>query len=60
MDHRNNHHFNATARVVRLQQREEKHLEASLESLITQVAHVKNALHSFIFKLENEYERLTW
>uniref|UniRef100_A0A3Q3DTT1 Mediator of RNA polymerase II transcription subunit 8 n=1 Tax=Hippocampus comes TaxID=109280 RepID=A0A3Q3DTT1_HIPCM len=43
-----------------MQQREEKHLEASLESLITQVAHVKNALHSFIFKLENEYERLTW
>ncbi|XP_049587477.1 mediator of RNA polymerase II transcription subunit 8 isoform X2 [Syngnathus scovelli] len=41
-------------------QREEKQLEASLESLITQVAHVKNALHSFIFKLENEYERLTW
>ncbi|XP_061895422.1 mediator of RNA polymerase II transcription subunit 8 [Entelurus aequoreus] len=43
-----------------MQQREEKQLEASLESLITQVAHVKNALHSFIFKLENEYERLTW
>ncbi|XP_077391491.1 mediator of RNA polymerase II transcription subunit 8 isoform X2 [Festucalex cinctus] len=41
-------------------QREEKQLEASLDSLITQVAHVKNALHSFIFKLENEYERLTW
>ncbi|XP_061680065.1 mediator of RNA polymerase II transcription subunit 8 isoform X3 [Syngnathoides biaculeatus] len=43
-----------------MQQREEKQLEASLESLITQVAHIKNALHSFIFKLENEYERLTW
>nr|XP_057929438.1 mediator of RNA polymerase II transcription subunit 8 isoform X1 [Doryrhamphus excisus] len=41
-----------------MQQREEKQLEASLESLITQVAHVKNALHSFILKLE--YERLTW
>ncbi|XP_061540656.1 mediator of RNA polymerase II transcription subunit 8 [Phycodurus eques] len=46
--------------VASEQQREEKQLEASLESLITQVAHIKNALHSFIFKLENEYERLTW
>ncbi|XP_077573871.1 mediator of RNA polymerase II transcription subunit 8 [Stigmatopora nigra] len=43
-----------------MQQREEKQLEASLDSLITQVAHVKNALHAFIFKLENEYERLAW
>uniref|UniRef100_A0A3Q1C1D5 Mediator of RNA polymerase II transcription subunit 8 n=1 Tax=Amphiprion ocellaris TaxID=80972 RepID=A0A3Q1C1D5_AMPOC len=42
------------------QQREEKQLEASVESLISRVAHVKNALHSFIYKLENEYERLTW
>ncbi|KAI3369105.1 hypothetical protein L3Q82_026067 [Scortum barcoo] len=41
-------------------QREEKQLEASVESLISRVAHVKNALHSFIYKLENEYERLTW
>ncbi|XP_057697271.1 mediator of RNA polymerase II transcription subunit 8 isoform X2 [Corythoichthys intestinalis] len=46
--------------IILCTQREEKQLEASLESLITQVAHVKNALHSFIFKLENEYERLTW
>ncbi|KAI4828721.1 hypothetical protein KUCAC02_022799 [Chaenocephalus aceratus] len=29
-------------------------------SLISRVAHVKNALLIFIFKLENEYERLTW
>ncbi|XP_029355586.1 mediator of RNA polymerase II transcription subunit 8 isoform X1 [Echeneis naucrates] len=43
-----------------MQQREEKQLEASVESLISRVAHVKNALHSFIYKLENEYERLTW
>ncbi|KAM8887988.1 mediator of RNA polymerase II transcription subunit 8 isoform 1-T1 [Synchiropus picturatus] len=42
------------------EQREEKQLEASVESLISRVAHVKNALLSFIFKLENEYERLTW
>lgn len=42
------------------QQREEKQLEASVESLISRVAHVKTALHSFIYKLENEYERLMW
>ncbi|XP_053743137.1 mediator of RNA polymerase II transcription subunit 8 isoform X1 [Synchiropus splendidus] len=42
------------------EQREEKQLDASVESLISRVAHVKNALLSFIFKLENEYERLTW
>ncbi|XP_034036624.1 mediator of RNA polymerase II transcription subunit 8 isoform X2 [Thalassophryne amazonica] len=43
-----------------MQQREEKQLEASVESLISRVAHVKNALHSFVYKLENEYDRLTW
>ncbi|TNM87648.1 mediator of RNA polymerase II transcription subunit 8 [Takifugu rubripes] len=43
-----------------MQQREEKQLEASVESLISRVAHVKTALHSFIYKLENEYERLMW
>ncbi|XP_031174299.1 mediator of RNA polymerase II transcription subunit 8 isoform X2 [Sander lucioperca] len=43
-----------------MQQREEKQLEAAVESLVSRVAHVKNALHSFIYKLENEYERLTW
>ncbi|XP_074524464.1 mediator of RNA polymerase II transcription subunit 8 isoform X2 [Halichoeres trimaculatus] len=43
-----------------MQQREEKQLEASVESLASRVAHVKSALHSFIYKLENEYERLTW
>lgn len=43
-----------------VQHREEKQLDASLESLVSRVAHVKNALHSFIYKLENEYERLTW
>ncbi|KAI1889343.1 hypothetical protein AGOR_G00178270 [Albula goreensis] len=43
-----------------MQQREEKHLEASIESLISRVAQLKNSLHSFIFKLENEYDRLTW
>uniref|UniRef100_A0A3P8UIX9 Mediator of RNA polymerase II transcription subunit 8 n=1 Tax=Cynoglossus semilaevis TaxID=244447 RepID=A0A3P8UIX9_CYNSE len=38
----------------------EKQLEASVESLTSRVSHVKSALHSFIYKLENEYERLTW
>lgn len=46
--------------VVVFQQREEKQLEASMDSLISLVDHVKNALQSFIYKLENEYERLTW
>ncbi|XP_035621115.1 mediator of RNA polymerase II transcription subunit 8-like isoform X1 [Oncorhynchus keta] len=45
---------------VSVKQREEKLLDASVESLISRVAHLKNALHSFIYKLENEYERLTW
>ncbi|XP_028855829.1 mediator of RNA polymerase II transcription subunit 8 isoform X2 [Denticeps clupeoides] len=43
-----------------MQQREEKQLEAATESLISRVAHLKNALQSFIYKLEHEYERLTW
>ncbi|KAJ8279397.1 hypothetical protein COCON_G00064630 [Conger conger] len=43
-----------------MQQREEKQLEASIESLISRVAQLKNSLHSFIFKLENEYDRLAW
>ncbi|TFK01918.1 ovomucoid-like [Platysternon megacephalum] len=40
--------------------REEKQLELSLEALISQVADLKNSLVSFIYKLENEYDRLTW
>ncbi|XP_048869551.1 mediator of RNA polymerase II transcription subunit 8 [Brienomyrus brachyistius] len=43
-----------------MQQREEKQLEASIDSLISRVAQLKNSLHNFIFKLENEYDRLTW
>ncbi|XP_062852601.1 mediator of RNA polymerase II transcription subunit 8 [Trichomycterus rosablanca] len=43
-----------------MQQREEKQLEASVESLISRVAHLKNSLQSFIFKLESEYDRLSW
>ncbi|XP_057194349.1 mediator of RNA polymerase II transcription subunit 8 isoform X2 [Triplophysa rosa] len=43
-----------------MQQREEKQLDASVESLVTRVAHLKGSLQSFIYKLENEYDRLTW
>ncbi|CAG5861599.1 unnamed protein product [Menidia menidia] len=43
-----------------MQQREEKQLEASVESLTSRVSLVQNALQSFINKLENEYERLAW
>uniref|UniRef100_A0A8D0L4U2 Mediator of RNA polymerase II transcription subunit 8 n=1 Tax=Sphenodon punctatus TaxID=8508 RepID=A0A8D0L4U2_SPHPU len=43
-----------------LAKREEKQLELSLEALINQVADLKNSLVSFIYKLENEFDRLTW
>lgn len=46
--------------VFDFQQREEKQLEASVESLISRVAHLKNSLQSFIYKLENEYDRMAW
>ncbi|KAM4721773.1 mediator of RNA polymerase II transcription subunit 8 [Rhinophrynus dorsalis] len=41
-------------------QREEKQLEACLDALISQVSDIKNSLAGFIYKLENEYDRLTW
>lgn len=41
-------------------QREEKQLETSLETLIAQVSDLKNSLAGFIYKLENEFDRLTW
>lgn len=47
-------------RLFLLVQREEKQLEASLDALLSQVADLKNSLGSFIYKLENEYDRLTW
>lgn len=31
-----------------------------MDSLISRVAHLKSALHGFIYKLENEFERLEW
>ncbi|XP_069083905.1 mediator of RNA polymerase II transcription subunit 8 isoform X2 [Pleurodeles waltl] len=41
-------------------QREEKQLENSIDVLINQVGDLKKSLASFIYKLENEYEHLTW
>ncbi|KAM8930113.1 mediator of RNA polymerase II transcription subunit 8 [Pelodytes ibericus] len=41
-------------------QREEKQLETCLDALIVQVSDIKNSLISFIYKLENQYEHLTW
>ncbi|XP_053324841.1 mediator of RNA polymerase II transcription subunit 8 [Spea bombifrons] len=41
-------------------QREEKQLEACLDALIVQVSNIKNSLAGFIYKLENEYDRMTW
>ncbi|XP_069498536.1 mediator of RNA polymerase II transcription subunit 8 [Ambystoma mexicanum] len=41
-------------------QREEKQLESSIDVLINQVGDLKKSLASFIYKLENEYEHLTW
>lgn len=41
-------------------QREEKQLETCLDALIVQVSNIKNSLVNFIYKLENEYDRLTW
>ncbi|KAK1328096.1 hypothetical protein QTO34_012519 [Cnephaeus nilssonii] len=40
--------------------REEKQLKASLDALLSQVADLNNSLGSFIYKLENKYDRLTW
>ncbi|KAG7246439.1 hypothetical protein CRUP_009761, partial [Coryphaenoides rupestris] len=40
--------------------REEKQLEAAVDSLLSRVAHLKSALHNFIYKLENDFERLEW
>lgn len=40
--------------------REEKQLEAVVETLILRVADLKNALHAFIHRMENEYELISW
>ncbi|ESP01274.1 hypothetical protein LOTGIDRAFT_186104 [Lottia gigantea] len=41
-------------------QKEEKLLETSLPDIIAKVAEIKNAIASFLFKLENEYATLNW
>lgn len=45
---------------VNLFQKEEKQLEASLESLIQRVSELKNSIGALIYKLEHEYETLNW
>ncbi|KAJ8925508.1 hypothetical protein NQ315_009347 [Exocentrus adspersus] len=43
-----------------MQQREEKQLESALESIIQRVNDLKQSIASMIFKIENEYETMTW
>ncbi|KAL1513802.1 hypothetical protein ABEB36_003162 [Hypothenemus hampei] len=43
-----------------MQQREEKQLESSLETIIQRVNDLKASLAAMIFKIENEYETLNW
>lgn len=40
--------------------REEKQLDAVLESLILRTLDLKNAIQAFIFRIENEYESISW
>ncbi|KAK6179666.1 hypothetical protein SNE40_011975 [Patella caerulea] len=41
-------------------QKEEKQLESSLADITAKVADIKNALASFLYKLENEFATLNW
>lgn len=43
-----------------MQQRDEKVLDAALESIIQRVNDLKSSIASMIFKVENEYETLNW
>lgn len=43
-----------------MQQREEKQLESALESIIQRVNDLKQSIAAMIFKIENEYETMTW
>lgn len=43
-----------------MQQREEKQLESALDSIIQRVNDLKQSIASMIFKIENEYESITW
>ncbi|CAH1133495.1 unnamed protein product [Ceutorhynchus assimilis] len=52
--------FNNFIIEFKMQQREEKQLETSLESIVQRVNDLKASLASMIFKVENEYESLNW
>lgn len=41
-------------------QREEKQLEAALDAIILRVNDLKSSLVSMIYKVENEYETMSW
>jgi mediator of RNA polymerase II transcription subunit 8 len=40
--------------------REEKQLDATVDSLILRVQDLKNALNGFIYRIQTEYQSLTW
>lgn len=41
-------------------QREEKILDAALESVLQRINELKSAIRSLLFKIENEYATLSW
>lgn len=41
-------------------QKEEKQLDASLDDLIHRVRELKQSIQSFIYKLENDYQNISW
>ena len=41
-------------------QKEEKHLDTSLDELIHRVRELKQSINGFIYKLENEYQNINW
>ena len=43
-----------------MQQREEKQLESTLDSIILRVNDLKSSISAMIYKVENEYETLNW
>ncbi|GAB1605815.1 mediator of RNA polymerase II transcription subunit 8-like isoform X2 [Argonauta hians] len=41
-------------------QREEKQLEAALETITQRISDLKNCIHSFLMKIEHEYTSMSW
>lgn len=41
-------------------QREEKQLDSALEAIILRVTDLKSSIAAMIYKLEHEYETLSW